>query len=237
MRPYVPLVLLPVLAALAPGSFCPSAPHAEPRGTIAGVVRYTGKVPETKVIPTTDGSTVKHRDLIVDPRSKGLRDVVAALEDAPPQGKVKKANPVVMDQKDMVFVPRVMAVQHGQVVRFENSDSCNHSVLANSTVEANQFNMFVLQGKPFEHAFEAQKHPVQLGCSLHPWMRAWIYVAPHPWFSLSDDRGRFRIAEVPPRKYTLLLRHADTGLLERRQVTVEAGKTAEVSVEWKTVEP
>ncbi len=60
-----------------------------------------------------------------------------------PQPRREKVAPVVADQRDMVFVPRVMAVQHGQAVRFENSDLCNHSVLAASTLSANQFNVLV----------------------------------------------------------------------------------------------
>ena len=32
----------------------------------------------------------------------------------------------------------------------------------------------------------------------HGWMRAWIYVVPHPWFAVSDEKGAFRIAAIPP---------------------------------------
>jgi plastocyanin len=157
-----------------------SAASAEKPGSIAGVIRYTGKVPPPEKISTNDGTTLEHQDLVVDPKTQGLRDVVAVLEDAPVQPKLQKSEPVLVDQRDMVFLPRVVAVQHGQAVRFDNSDICNHSVMANSTVPANQFNVFVLSGKPFEHVFEPQKHPVQLGCALHGWMRAWVYVVKHP---------------------------------------------------------
>jgi hypothetical protein len=133
----------------------------------------------------------------------------------------------------MLFVPRVVAVQHGQAVRFENSDEFNHSVLAASVVKEDQFNEFVLGGKPLEHVFALQKHPVQIGCSLHPWMRAWIYVVPHPWFAVTDDHGRFSIAGVPPGRYTLWLRHADTGHQERRSVEVKADKIVEVTIYWE----
>src|SRR5262249_43392099 len=123
--------------------------------------------------------------------------------------------------------------QHGTKVRFENNDLGNHSVVATSTIEANQFNLFVQQGRPFEHVFEAQKHPIQIGCSLHAWMRAWIYVVPHPWFAVSDVEGKFKIGRVPAGKYSVWLRHADSGMQERRQVEVKAGKIAEVKVDWR----
>lgn len=209
-----------------------------PTGVIAGVVRYTGKVPDPQKITTTDGAIIEHHDLVVDAKSKGLRHVFAVLDEAPAQAKLAKAKPVLVDQRDMLFLPRVVAVQHGQPVRFENNDICNHSVAAHSTVKANQFNQIAGSGTPIEHTFELQKRPivpVQIGCSLHGWMRSWVYVAPHPWFAVSDEKGTFRIEAVRPGKHTLVLTHADTGLQDRREVQVEAGKTAEVAVEWEKV--
>lgn len=204
-------------------------------GTIDGRVCFTGKVPLPEKVMTVDGGTIFQNDLVVDPKSKGLRYVVAVLEDAPAQDKKKKAMPVLVDQRDMIFLPRVVAVQHGQAVRFENNDICNHSVMSTSTVGANQFNLFVTASQPFEHAFEPQKHPVKIGCSLHPWMRAWVYVARHPWFAISDVEGKFKIEAVPPGKYTLLLHHPDTWHQQRQILKIEAGKTVQVKLEWDKV--
>lgn len=212
-----------------------TAPQTDP-GVVQGQVRFTGDVPKPKRITTTDGGTLEHSDLVVDPKTKGLRHVVAILEDAPAQPKLEKTRALLVDQRDMVFLPRVVAVQHGQAVRFENNDLCNHSVMAASTVKANQFNVFVTGTQPYEHVFDSQKHPVQIGCSLHGWMRAWVYVMPHPWFAVTNAEGQFRIERVPPGKYALWLRHADTGQQERRAVEVQAGRTTEVKFEWKTGE-
>ena len=206
-------------------------------GKIQGVVRFTGVVPPPQEIMTTEGLRITHHDLVVDGKTKGLRFVAAVLEDAPAQPKVEKSAPVLMDQRNMVFVPRVIAVQHGQAVRFENNDGSNHSVMAHSTVAANQLNTFVNGDKPLVHVFAPQKHPVAIGCALHAWMKAWVYVVPHPWFAVTDAQGTFTIANVPPGTYQLWLRHPDTGLHERRAVTVLAGKTTDVVVEWKKAAP
>lgn len=227
------LIWLSLSASLFLGT---QAPSAEKPGGLVGVIRFTGTVSPPEKIVTTDGGTLLHNDLIVDPKTKGLRYVVAVLENAPVQPKIEKANPMLVDQRDMVFVPRVVAVQHGQVVAFANSDIFNHSVMASSTVKANQFNLFVLQGKPYEHVFEPQKHPVLIGCSLHAWMRAWVYVVPHPWFAVSDEQGRFKINDIPPGKYTLWLRHPDTGHQTRQDVEVQTGKTLVLGMDWKKVE-
>jgi plastocyanin len=223
-----------VLGALCAGGWGHPFEDEKP-GAIAGVIRFTGPVPAPEEI-MTNGGTVLHSDLVVDPKTKGLRYAVAVLENAPSQPKVASAKPVLVDQRDMVFAPRVVAVQHGQAVSFENNDTCNHGVMASSTIEANQLNLFINQGRPFEHLFEPQKHPVLIGCALHPWMRAWVFVVPHPWFAVSDDQGKFQIKEIPPGKYTLWFRHPDTGLQQRREVAIEAGKVLELAFEWMKVD-
>lgn len=36
---------------------------------------------------------------------------------------------------------------------------------------------------------------------------AWVVVAPHPYFAVTDERGRFALEEVPPGTYTLVVWH------------------------------
>ena len=49
------------------------------------------------------------------------------------------------------------------------------------------------------------------------------------------ETGRWRIEGVKAGKYTLLFRHADTGLNEKREVRVEVGKVSRIVVEWTKV--
>jgi len=232
MRHALPIILVALLSpTVAPAQ---DKSVREKHGTIKGVVRFTGTLPPTRQLPTGDGGTIEQQDLIVESKSKGLRWVIAALEDAPEQPRLKDSDqPVVIDQKDLVFIPRVIAVPHGRPVRFDNSDNINHSVIISSGVKENEVNTFVTARDPVSKEFAAEKLPLQVGCSLHPSMRAWIYVAPHPWVGVSDEKGAFIIQDVPPGKYKLVLRHPDSGLLERRDIAVTAGKTTTVDVEWK----
>src|SRR5262245_56030479 len=83
-------------------------------GIVTGTVRFTGTVPNDQKITTSDGGTIRHNDLIVDAKSKGLRYVFVQLENAPVQPKLNQAKPAIVDQRDWIFVPRVAAVQDGQ---------------------------------------------------------------------------------------------------------------------------
>jgi plastocyanin len=224
-----------LLALLWAGPVQAAPPTAPAAGTITGVVRYTGALPPPKRHTTSEGTVLVQHDLIVSPKTKGARDVAVVVETAPAQPKLLKAEPAYVDQRELVFVPRVVMVQHGRAVRFDNSDSCNHSVMAVSTVKANTFNVFVAPGNPFETVFAPQRHAISVGCSLHAWMRAWVFVVPHPWFALSDTEGRFTLRDVPAGRHVLWLRHPDTGLSERVTVQVRPGQTSRVAVEWKAV--
>jgi plastocyanin len=214
------------------------APGKDKTGTIQGVVRFTGVVPPARQIPTGDGTMIDHFDLVVDAKSKGLRWLIAALEDAPPQPKLGSGEPpVVIDQKDMLFVPRVIAVQHSRPVRFDNSDGFNHSVITTARLPENEMNVFVTAREPVTKAFAAEKAPIRIGCALHGSMTAWLYVAPHPWEAVTDEKGVFVLKDVPPGKHTLWLKHPDTGVQEQRQVEVPSGQNVEVVVEWKESKP
>ena len=37
----------------------------------------------------------------------------------------------------------------------------------------------------------------------HPWMRAWIYVSPHPYVAVTDATGHFLISKAPAGKVIL----------------------------------
>lgn len=221
-------------AALSLLTLVGSSPSTEDadKASIRIAVRFLGPVPAPQEIVTTNGSTILHRELLVDGKTKGLKDVVAVLENSAVQPKLVGAKSLLMDQRDQVFVPRVMAVQYGQPIRFENNDAFNHSILTTSLVKANQLNVMAGPNQPVEHVFEPQKSGVQVGCALHPWMRAWIYVFAHPWFAVTDANGSAKIENVPPGRYTVWLRHPDTGLEERRNVVIEAGQSVEIAVEW-----
>lgn len=211
------------------------AAQATPTGAIAGTIRYVGIVPPGQRVTLTDGQVILHKDVVVDPKTKGLRDVAVVLDWNEKMPADAKAKPVLVDQRDMLFVPRVVTVQEGRKVRFENNDLYNHAVSAQSIHRENVFNVTTPPGQPFEHLFKAQKNPIPIGCALHPWMRAWVIVAAHPYHAATDVQGKFRIDGAPAGKRTLMLTHPDTNFRESIVVEVQAGKLAEVAVEWKTL--
>jgi plastocyanin len=184
------------------------------------------------------------RDLLeVDRKSGGLRHVVVYLartdgHAAPVKAPAEKA---VMDQQNHEFIPRVIAVLLGQPVVFSNSDPANHNVRTTASERKNQFNVFTGVDGRYEHQFvvEPEYRPVRLGCDIHPWMTGWVFVFDHPLFAVTDERGRFRISQVPQGDYKLQIIQPDVRYREQRNVSVRdtATNRIEIVIEQKDLRP
>ncbi len=205
-------------------------------GDIEGVVTFHGPKPK----PLRDDAGGE-RDLIhVDPNNGGLRDVMVWLEVEKPSAadgegdKVpSKLRAAIVDQRDHEFVPRVLGIRAGQAIRFTNSDTANHNVRTACVNPGNQFNVFTGIDGSYRHRFdlEPQKQPIRVACDIHPWMRAWIYVFEHPFFTVTDEEGRFRIGSVPAGTYKVSFQQPDINYSVKRDVTIPAGGVAKVAIQ------
>jgi plastocyanin len=217
--------------------FLPSAYAAEPvpaTGQITGIVRFTGTVPPPRRVETNDGTTIEIEiaDLRVGPQTKGLAEVLVFVENPPLTKSPPPRQAAVIDQVNWLFRPRVVGVVAGQEVRFENNDTCNHSVQTQSSNPTNQINASAGPGVPIIHRFEAQRDPIPVSCALHPWMRAYLFVSPHPFFAVTDERGEFALPKLPPGEYRLRWLHPISRLQTHREVTVAAQTTVRLNIVW-----
>jgi plastocyanin len=223
----------------AEGDPVPSSISAE-YGSIHGLITFQGAVPKS-LLP--DDAGYRRDRLQVDRKTRGLAGVTLWLEmekppgdtlnQKPPQEAVSELPPVIMDQFDHTFVPRVVAVRAGQPVKFINSDPANHNVRTSSRQSTNEFNVFTGLDGSYLHRFAAEpaRRPVRVSCDIHPWMRGWIYVFDQPWFSVTDKQGRFNMNKVPVGRHRIFLRQPDIRYQAEQEIVVEAGKRTILNLE------
>ncbi len=74
-----------------------------------------------------------------------------------------------------------------------------------------------------EPTSDAAKAPglVQIRDDLHPWVRAYLAVTPHPFVAVTAADGQFRFDNIPPGRYTLVVWHERFGTKQQR-VRVDA---------------
>lgn len=133
---------------------------------------------------------------------------------------------VTMDQRGLLFVPRVLPIQKGWTVQFLNSDAVAHSVF---TRDGEKYDLGSYpKGESRTHAFASTGVYRQL-CAVHSDMLAFIVVLDTPWFAVSDKAGQFTLPALPPGAYTLGVWHEKLVAADV-QVQVVAGKAARVDV-------
>ncbi|MBM2814779.1 MAG: hypothetical protein HW421_1541 [Ignavibacteria bacterium] len=127
---------------------------------------------------------------------------VVYIEKADGNFKPPAKNPE-MNQKSLVFTPRVMPVLVGTTVNFLNNDDVLHNVFSPDAC-ADKFNLGSWKkGEIRSHKFSQTGCRSVILCNVHPEMEAYVVVLQNPYFSSTDKDGNFSIKNVPAGKYTL----------------------------------
>ncbi|MFL6428615.1 MAG: carboxypeptidase regulatory-like domain-containing protein [Acidobacteriaceae bacterium] len=182
-------------------------------GSIEGTVHLTGKPPERIEIDMAQDPACamspygKNLTEGVVSNSGKLANVYVYVKDG--LGNKVYAAPTeaaVLDQKGCRYVPHVLAAMVGQPVEFRNSDPTMHNVHMQPTVGGNQ--QFDISQPPnggtTRHAFAKPELMIPVRCNNHPWMEAFLNVAPNPFFAVTGEDGHFAIHGLPPGTYTVV---------------------------------
>jgi len=127
-------------------------------------------------------------------------DAVVYLEDL--RGPAPRRTParVVMDQKNLAFAPRVLAVVEGTTVEFTNSDETQHNVFSPSRGPG-AFDLGTYSHGETRSVTMQDRGDVLVLCNIHMEMEGHIVVVRDPYFAVTGGDGRYRIADVPPGRY------------------------------------
>jgi plastocyanin len=201
-------IVLTFFAAAAPA-------HAQPTGSVKGTVIFEGEPPERlKLRRDTDPLCAKverlSEDVVV---SNGkLKDVLVRVKNGALLPKAAVPSPVVIDQRECMYAPRVVGVIAGQKIAVRNSDPAFHNVHG------------AIAGKLLWNKPASPKDPdlvletsarggdvIDVTCDVHPWMHAYAVVQDHGAFAVTDEHGAFEIKGLPPGSYTLEAWHPVLG--------------------------
>lgn len=156
---------------------------------------------------------------VQDANGKVINDAVVYAE---PEGRslplAKKT--AVMDQRNRMFVPHVLAIQTGTAVTFPNSDDVRHHVYSFSP--AKTFQLPLYKGTPASPEVFDRAGVATLGCNIHDQMSASIVVVDTPFFAKTVN-GVAELDGVDAGRYQLHVWVPDTRLrVEPRAITVGA---------------
>ncbi len=183
-------------------------------GTIKGTVKWSGPEPHLSTFPITkdpqicDPDSHKVRDLerlVIGPEG-GVANTVVYIKsissgkdfDLPPARRF-------LNQHLCRYEPHILLVPQHAVLQMKSSDATLHTIHMDG---AASYNLPV----PFVNQTIARNLDsaglVHLKCNGgHVWMNAEMFVAPHPYYAVTDESGRFELTDVPPGTYQLVAWH------------------------------
>ncbi|WP_432280166.1 methylamine utilization protein [Shewanella aestuarii] len=110
-----------------------------------------------------------------------------------------------MRQKNRIFSPFVLAVPQGAKVHFPNLDRTRHHVYSFSPAKEFELKLYIgVTESPIE--FD-KAGLVAIGCNIHDYMQAYIYVSSSPVFSVSNEVGQIQFSDLVIGEYQLKVWH------------------------------
>lgn len=104
------------------------------------------------------------------------------------------SKPVIVDQQNRAYVPKVSVINAGQYVDFPNSDNIRHHVFSFS--RSNPFEIKLYKNRPSAPIHFPNPGLVTLGCNIHDQMVGYIYVVrPGNKAGKTASDGKFSIPE------------------------------------------
>ncbi|HXX44696.1 MAG TPA: carboxypeptidase regulatory-like domain-containing protein [Candidatus Acidoferrales bacterium] len=210
-------------------------------GSIGGVVTLDGIPPILKPIDMSQSSVcVQANSAPVIPPTfvvgdhATLANVVVFVKSG--LGKYKfetPSEPVILGQKNCMYEPHVLALMTDQPFEIENNDPTMHNVHPMPKQNRQWSTSQPAGSAAFKSSFARPEFAMPVLCNVHPWMRAFVFVFDHPYFSVSSKSGTFELRNLPPGTYTIEAWHESLGALDQT-VTVAANESKTISFAFKS---
>lgn len=228
---------------------------AQQWSTVKGKVVYDdskNKIPVRVVPPAAKGANLPPcaaldkefltEDWVVDPKTKGIRDVVVWLAPEPtadewkrlklpksdpnrlrdfptfkpadihPDSRNPPKDPVVIDQPCCRFIPHQAAIRVGQTLLIKNSAGFPHNAKYDTTNNGSE-NPLIPAGEKVEVPIKKpERYEIKLQCSIHRWMSASVRVFDHPYFAITNEKGEYEIQNAPVGPCRVFIWHATGGM-------------------------
>jgi plastocyanin len=177
-------------------------------------------------------SAVTLHSIVKDDAGKPVKDAVVyatAPEGAAPT--VQSPREAVMDQENKEFIPYVLPIMVGTSVRFPNKDEVRHHVYSISP--AKKFELPLYKGTSAAPVVFDKPGVVVIGCNIHDWMMAYIYVMETPYFAKTGEDGKAELRDIPQTSYEVRVWHPRMkGTPEMTAKHVAVSAQGEVNVDF-----
>ncbi len=132
-------------------------------------------------------------------------------------------------QKDLAFLPPLLAIEVGTKVEFPNLDDTYHNIFSYSPTKRFDLGRYPPGENPVPSVLFDKPGLVTLRCDIHEHMRGLILVLNTPYFVMTDAEGRFRLTNLPAGHFVLKA-WLDSRTNRTRPVELKSGVTLHVDL-------
>ena len=203
-------------------------------GDIQGKISFDGKAPKMKSLRmdadpvcVANNTVVPRREWLILDENNGIKNVLVFVKESSNkslEGEFNAPeNPAVIDQNGCVYVPHVLGIQTGQNLNVLNSDGTTHNINP-SPAQNRDWNISQAPNSdPIVKKFARAEIMIPIKCNVHPWMKSYLGVVSHPYFTVTGADGSFELKGLPPGEYTVESWHEKLGV-QKQTVTVLSGE-------------
>lgn len=188
-------------------------------GAIQGRVTFEGEQPELTLRVNADQDVcLNHEGSVESPRLQVSEDggvanaviYISQIGSGKPMDELEA--PMVLDQEGCLYKPFVQVMPQAGVLTLINSDPLNHNVHARQEGARDPFN-YAMPNSSWPEKQEIRKRMIRpgrisIGCDVHMWMNAYLFVVEHPYYAVTGPDGTYTLSDVPPGDYEIHLWHA-----------------------------
>ena len=200
-------------------------------GKIHGFAKLKAKVDRGSVSVFKDNEKgcgakdQKSERLVFDEATLGVGNVVVYLKSIDqgkdwPEAMKSEDRTVTIDQKGCQYHPHVQWARPGTQAVVLNGDRADHNIhgfkspIDKASLSDTKFNFASepdTKKDQIADAFLEDAAKYIIKCDIHPWMNAFVFVVPHPYYVVTTavdgegcKAGEFTLTDVPPGDYELL---------------------------------
>jgi len=206
-----------------------------PSGSLVGRIVFSGESTPDQIVEITRdssfcGKTATIRTVAVNRETGGLEGAVVSIDAIAVPTTDSPLPPVMIANSHCTFSPPIVLGRVGQQLEVRNDDPVMHNTHLKMETRTFLNVALIPAGRPVvKQLKEAGIYHVR--CDAHKFMTAIVIALPHPFFSVTDETGAFRISHLPPGDHVMTIWHETLGTFQQR-ITIPIQGEASLTIEY-----